>query len=128
MVDNAENKINNIKSISQSLLFLQIGIAIAVLPPLVYRCIGYFIHFLPQSELLFKKIEVPSMCIVQVISLAPLCFVLIGLCRIIYLLKSKINLFYSITAIALFTFYFLGKVIHLWQIIIAKKYSEFFFS
>lgn len=117
---------NDTKDLRRSILFFQIAIGINILSVLIFNLIGHISIYIPKSDLFLKAIEL-STFIHLVTSLAPFGLILLGLYRIICLLRYEIHFFYSISAIALFAFGFLLKAEKLWHYIListGRGFSE----
>ncbi len=102
---------NNANYLARSIVLVQIAIAINVVLPLAYLVLNNHIYNLLGSSLLLSG----SIFIYEVITLIASCLVLIGIGRIIHLLKSQVHIFYSLAAIITFAFFCALEGLDLWH-------------
>jgi ankyrin repeat protein len=105
---------NDAEYFVRSIKLLQIAIAIYVVLPLVYPVLNILIFKLLGSDLLLSGL----MFACEVIILIASGLVLVGVWRIIHLLKSEIWIFYSLAAIVTFAFFCSLKGLDLWHSIL----------
>jgi hypothetical protein len=100
--------------LARSIMLVQIAIATNVVLPLAYLVLNNRIYSLLGSGLLLSG----SIFIYEAITLIASCLVLVGVARTIYLLKSEIQIFYSLGAIITFAFFCALKGLDLWHSIL----------
>jgi hypothetical protein len=109
----------NVNRLGRALMFLQIAIVINVLLPLIYTLIGRVMSHLLTSESLFKMSDI-SNPIWHIVNILFYSLMLIGLWRIIQLFRHTIHIFYSISAMLVFSFLLYLRAIDFWHYILIR--------
>jgi hypothetical protein len=135
-MNNAENNINTAESpiqlehdtkhLLRLIVLLQTAIAVYVLSAVIFNLVRRIAIYFPTSNSLFRILSI-SLFIHLFTSIIPYFLILVCLWRIISLLKSKVHLVFSISAIILFLLYFYLRVLDLWHFILINTgggYSE----
>ncbi|MHC4292015.1 MAG: hypothetical protein ACYTEU_06415 [Planctomycetota bacterium] len=128
-VDTVESPIrlrHSTKHLLHSIVLLQIAIAANVLSIIIFNLIRRVAIYFPVSDSLLRMLNI-SLFIHLFTLIIPYFLILVCLRRIISLLKAEVHIFFSISAIVLFLFYFYLKVLDLWHFILintGRGYSE----
>lgn len=115
---------NDANYLADSTWLIQVAIIMNVMLPLIYLALNNRIYNLLGSGSLLL---ISNLIILPVIHFVSSCLVLVGICRIVYIVKSKVPIFYLIAAIITFAFFFALKGLYLWHgilLISGGGYSE----
>ena len=102
---------NDANYLAHSIMLVQIAIAINVVLPLTYIALNNRIYSLLGSYYLLLS----SLFIYDIFQFFSSCLVLVGIWRIVYVLKSEVQTFYSLAAIITFAFFCALRGLDLWH-------------
>ena len=106
--------------LARSIMLVLIAIAINIVLPIVYLLLNNRIYILLGPNSLHLAIF-----IYEGIKLIASCLVLVGVGRIVYLLKAEVPIFYSLAAIITFAFFCALKGSDLWHYILITSGRSF---